>query len=101
MDVIPAFRNNYNLSLNFGPLDMEMSTLNSNSKPKFSHLKDCLRIWSPPDLTLIGRNIIVTTSALSELLFLFLVLPNPPDTCIKVLESLTCLIHFWQKIQTR
>ena len=44
-------------------------------------------MWSSRDLTPIGRNVIVKTFGLSQLVYLFLVLPNPPDKFIKELES--------------
>ena len=58
-----------------------------NYLPKLSRLKSTLHLWSMRDLTPIGRNVIVKTSALSQLVFLFLVLPNPPDSFIKEVET--------------
>ncbi|KAJ8044592.1 LINE-1 retrotransposable element ORF2 protein [Holothuria leucospilota] len=57
-----------------------------NYQPKLSRLKNTLRVWASRDLTPIGRNIIVKTFGLSQLVYLFLVLPKPPKTFIKELD---------------
>ncbi|KAJ8019795.1 LINE-1 retrotransposable element ORF2 protein [Holothuria leucospilota] len=59
-----------------------------NYQPKLSRLKNTLRIWASRDLTPIGRNIIVKSFGLSQLVYLFLVLPNPPSSFIKEVENI-------------
>ena len=92
----PAFLKDHNLKLNYGPVCIlgvyfthngdELFRL--NFLPKLSRLKNCLRLWSSRDITPIGRNIIVKTFALSQLVYLFLTLPNPPDHFIKELQDI-------------
>lgn len=55
--------------------------------PKLSRLKSILHLWSQRDLTPIGKITLIKTFALSQLVFLFQVLPNPPLNFIKNLES--------------
>lgn len=59
-----------------------------NFMPKLSRLKSLFGLWSVRDLTPMGRNIVVKTSALSQLVYLFLVLPNPTNYFIKEVESI-------------
>jgi len=58
-----------------------------NFAPKLKKLKEILRIWSTRDLTPIGKITIVKSLALSQLIFLFSVLTNPPDQFIKEVNS--------------
>ncbi|KAJ8033602.1 LINE-1 retrotransposable element ORF2 protein [Holothuria leucospilota] len=59
-----------------------------NYQPKLSRLKNTVRLWSSRDLTPIGRNTVVKSCALSQLVFLFLVLPNPPESFLKELQNI-------------
>ena len=59
-----------------------------NFPPKLSRLKKLLHLWSTRDLTPVGKNIIVKSFAISQLVFLFLVLPNPPTHFVKELNTL-------------
>jgi len=59
-----------------------------NFAPKLNKLKEILRIWSIRDLTPIGKITILKSLALSQLIYLFSVLPNPPDHFIKEVNSL-------------
>ncbi|PIK36905.1 pol-like protein [Apostichopus japonicus] len=93
---LPTCINDLALNVTTGPVTMLGVSFTQNRddlfrlnyQPKLSRLKKCLRVWSGRDLTPIGRNIIVKTFALSQLVFLFLVLPNPPIGFIKELESI-------------
>lgn len=62
---------------------------------KLSRLKSCLRLWSSRDVTPIGRITLVKSLALSQLVSLFLVLPDPPVSFIKDLESMI-FVFIWQ-----
>ena len=50
-----------------------------NYLPKLSRLKNVLNLWSMRDLTPIGKITIIKSFALSQLVYLFTVLPNPPN----------------------
>ena len=50
-------------------------------------LKSILRIWSMRDMTPIGRITIVKSLGLSQLIYLFSVLPKPDDDFLKDLET--------------
>lgn len=52
-----------------------------------TRLKRCLRSWSSRDLTPIWRSVIVKTFALFRLVYLFQVLPNPPNYFVRKLEQ--------------
>ena len=59
-----------------------------NFPPKLSRLKNMLNMWSSRDLTPIGKITIIKTFALSQLVYLFQILPNPPPNCIKELNNI-------------
>lgn len=91
---IPFATHDLQLSITQGPVHTLGIFFTSDTKhlfslnymPKLSRLKSCLRMWSSGDLTPIGRNIIVKTFALLQLVFLFQVLLNPPNHFVKDLE---------------
>lgn len=61
-----------------------------------SRLKNSLNLWSVRDLTPYGKNIIVKSFALSQPVFLYQVLPDPPDYFIS--EVQTCIFDFiWSR----
>ena len=90
----PDFTNDFVFKITTGPVTMLGITFTNNGDdlfrlnfiPKLSRLKSLLRLWSSRDLTPVGRSIIVKTLALSQLVYLFLVLPNPPHSFITDLE---------------
>ena len=61
--------------------------VNLNFIPKLEKLKSILRIWSMRDMTPIGRITIVKSLGLSQLIYLFSVLPKPDDDFLKDLET--------------
>lgn len=90
----------FNFSLSFGPNKYLGIFFTHNGNvlfrlnflQKLSRLKNQLRIWSNRDLTPIGKNVIVKSFALSQLVFLFQVLPDPPAKFIQEVES--CIFDF-------
>ena len=70
-----------NVSLNKN----EMYQLNYETQLK--KLQNTLDIWKQRDLTPIGKITIVKSLALSQLTYLFSVLPNPPNNFMKKLEQ--------------
>ena len=58
-----------------------------NYLPKLNKLKQILNIWASTDLTPYGKITIIKSLALSQLIFIFSVLPNPPDDFIKEIEK--------------
>ena len=91
----PHFLNEFSFAWTLGPVNVLGITFDANRDnlfhlnytPKLSRLKNKLNLWSTRDLTPIGRITIIKTFALSQLIFLFQVLPNPPSTFIKELET--------------
>lgn len=91
----PAFVHDLDIIFTHGPVTVLGITFTTNREdlhrlnyaPKLSRLKAILKGWSFRDITPIGRNVIVKTFALSQLVFLFLVLPSPPSFFIKEIES--------------
>ena len=59
-----------------------------NFIPKLQKLKDILRIWACRDLTPLGKISVIKSLGLSQLIFLFSVLPDPPTHFIQELDSL-------------
>jgi hypothetical protein len=59
-----------------------------NYIPKLQKLKDIVRIWSCRDLSPFGKIAVIKSLGLSQLVFLFSVLPDPPIQFIKDLESI-------------
>ncbi|PIK58954.1 hypothetical protein BSL78_04121 [Apostichopus japonicus] len=86
----------YNIPFTDGPIKVLGITLTNNRSdlfplnylPKLSRLKSVLNMWSPRDLTPYGKIVIIKSFALSQLVFLFSVLPNPPESFLKELNSL-------------
>ena len=71
-----------------------------NFEPQFKKLSSILNIWSQRDLTPIGKITIIKTLALSQLTYLFSVLPSPPLDFMKKIEKL--LFKFiWNDKQDR
>ena len=91
----PDFVSDFVFNVTLGPVTMLGITFTNdgddlfrlNFVAKLSRLKSLLRLWSSRDLTPVGRSIIVKTLALSQLVYLFLVLPNPPQSFIKEVQS--------------
>lgn len=82
----PCFHDICNLNWSLGPITFWGITFTHdkerlfhlNYTPKLSRLKSNLHLWSQRDLTPIGKITLVKTLGLSQLVFLFQVLPNPP-----------------------
>lgn len=100
----PTFVSYLNLSLNLGPIKFLGITFTHNGDDlyrlnyvtKLSRLKNMLNVWSNRVLTPIGRNIIVKSFALLQLVYLFQVLPDPPDTFINEVQT-TSFDFIWSK----
>ncbi|KAJ8039679.1 hypothetical protein HOLleu_13759 [Holothuria leucospilota] len=105
----PTFISYFNLSLHLGPVKFLGITFTHNGDDlyrlnyvtKLSRLKNILNVWSTRDLTPVGRNIIVKSFALSQLVYLFQVLPDPPDSFINEVQTTIFDFLFGQKTRTR
>jgi hypothetical protein len=83
------------LSFSFGQVKLLGVTFTPDLKnmfelnfiPKFEKLKSVLRIWAMRDMTPMGKITIVKTLGLSQLIFLFSVLPKPSDEFLKDLDT--------------
>ncbi|KAJ8046475.1 LINE-1 retrotransposable element ORF2 protein [Holothuria leucospilota] len=63
-----------------------------NVLPKISRLKRLLNQWSSRDLTPLGKITVIKAFAISQLLFLFTVLNNPPPDFLAQVNE--CLFNF-------
>ena len=59
-----------------------------NFTPKLSRVKHLLQLWSSRDLTPIGKIQIIKAFAISQIVYLLLVLPNPPKSFFEELNSI-------------
>ena len=81
----PPFVNDLQLTIAHGPIRYLGIYFNHNNEdffalnyqPKLSRLKSILGMWSTRDLTPIGKITIIKSLVLSDLVYLFSVLPNP------------------------
>ena len=60
----------------------------TNYPTKIESVKRTLNTWIHRNLTILGKITIIKTLALSQLVNLFTVLPNPPQDKMKELETL-------------
>ena len=94
-DSPPLFVNNHYLNLTNGPVTLlgiiidrpKDNFFKINFLPKLSRLKNLLNLWSTRDLTIIGKITILKTLAISQFVYLFQVLPNPPTYFIKEVKK--------------
>ncbi|KAJ8020919.1 SCO-spondin [Holothuria leucospilota] len=92
---MPAYFDDFHVNVCSGPIKYlgVYFTHNGNDLyrlnylKKLSRLKSQLRVWNSRDLTPIGRNVLVKSFGISQLVFLFQVLPNPPDDFFKNVEN--------------
>lgn len=92
----PLFMDVFKYNWTLGPVTLLGITFDNgrdslfhlNYTPKLSRLKGLLNLWSRRDLTPIGKITIVKSFAISQLVYLFQVLPNPPDSFIKQIERI-------------
>ena len=61
--------------------------LKLNFEPQYQKLCSILNIWSQRDLTPIGKIAIVKSLALSQLTYMFSILPNPSQEFMKKVEK--------------
>ncbi|KAJ8023150.1 hypothetical protein HOLleu_38251 [Holothuria leucospilota] len=100
VSTLPVYILNLNLHVNRGPirfLGINFTHCGNdlyrlNYLQKLSRLKRILHLWSTRDLSPIGKNVIVKSFALSQLVFLFQVLPDPPESFINEVQS--CIFNF-------
>ena len=59
-----------------------------NYNVQLQKLNNILNIWSQRGLTPIGKVLVIKSLAISQLTYLFSVLPNPPDSFLKKIEQL-------------
>ena len=92
----PGFIRNYRLCVSDGPITYlgvsfthhHDDFFELNYAPKLSRIKNLLNLWSSRDLTPIGKILIIKTFAISQLVYLLTVLPNPPISFFKELDTL-------------
>ena len=71
-----------------------------NFNEKFSEIKILFRIWSKRSITPIGRIAVLKSLILSKLVYLWMLLPNPPDCFTKNLQK-ECFHFVWNNKQDR
>lgn len=92
----PWFRNIFGLNWSNGPVALlgvsftnnRSDLFSLNFPPKLSRLKRLLGVWSQRDLTPMGKVTIVKALGLSQLVYLFQILPNPPQEFITELDAI-------------
>lgn len=65
-----------------------------NYKDKFAEIKVLFKIWSQRTITPLGRVAILKSLILSKLIHLWILLPDPPDQSIQLLQNL-CFQFVW------
>ena len=65
-----------------------------NMKDKFNEIKKLFNIWIKRSSTPIGRVVILKSLILSKLIYLWIMLPNPPDKFIRELQE-KCFEFIW------
>ena len=96
VDHRPLHVNDRNFKISNGPIKYlgisfshhEEDFFRLNYVPKLSRLKNILGVWSGRDLTPLGKITLIKTFALSQLVYLFTVLPNPPSSYITELNRI-------------
>ena len=63
-------------------------SLSSNLEPKIIEFEKCLMQWRHRKLTLMGKIVVIKTSALPKLIYPLTSLPNPPKETIKRIEKM-------------
>ena len=58
-----------------------------NLKEKFNEIKKLYKIWSKRQVTPLGRVAVLKSLILSKLIYLWLLLPNPPDKIIQEIQN--------------
>ena len=71
-----------------------------NYDMKFSEVKTLFNIWSKRIITPLGKVAVLKSLILSKLVYLWTLLPNPPNKFIKELQNL-CFQFIWSKRQDR
>ena len=59
-----------------------------NYHPKLQKMKSILKVWSMRKLTPMGKIILIKSQILSQLTYIFSVLPTPDSSYFKELEQL-------------
>ena len=93
---VPHYFVNSGFTITFGPVRYLGITFTNhavdffrlNYLPKLSRLKNILNIWSSRDLTPLGKITLIKSFAISQFVYLFTVLPNPPQSFIKDLNTI-------------
>ena len=67
-----------------------------NMKDKFNEAKKLFSIWSKRISTPIGRVAILKSLILSKLIYLWILLPNPPDNFVDLIQK-KCFNFVWEK----
>lgn len=62
--------------------------LESNFSPTIDKITDLLTSWKKRSLTLLGKICVIKMLAIPKLVYLFTVLPNPPESFISTIEKL-------------
>ena len=71
-----------------------------NYDSKFREIKALYKVWSKRQLTPIGRVAVLKSLILSKIVFLWILLPNPPEEIVNAIQ--TDIFHFvWNKKNDR
>ena len=67
-----------------------------NFKEKYTEIKELMRTWLKRTITPLGRVAVLKSLILSKLVYLWILLPNPPDNYVQDLQKL-CFKFVWDK----
>ena len=69
------------------PLNRQHSFYEMNFYPKLKEIEKILQIWSLRNLTFYGKITIIKTLIIPKLIYLFSILPNPPDSFFSEMQK--------------
>ena len=71
-----------------------------NFQEKFSEIKALYKVWLKRQITPLSRDAVLKSLILSKIVYLWLLLPNPPDKLVDALQK-TMYKFVWNKKQDR
>ena len=94
--IYPKYLDDFKFKITFGPINYLGISFSHhvddffrlNYLPKLSRIKRLLNIWSSRDLTPTGKIVILKCFAISQLVYILTILPMPPLSFFKDLDSI-------------
>ena len=67
-----------------------------NFREKFSEIRALYKVWLKRQITPLGRVAVLKSLILSKIIYLWILLPNPPDSIVDVLQK-TVFQFVWSR----